>query len=107
LHSHLLRLTPYLAPAEAAIRSLEAGVDIIVAGHHEIEQINISEAINEAVKSGRITEERIDASLERILRLKDEFIPNRFVDYDGDAFRKQWSVKLENLLTEKALVATM
>lgn len=101
------KITTYTTPAEAAIRSLEAGVDMIVAGHHETEQINILEAINEAVKSGRITEERIDASLERILHLKEDFIPNRFVDYDGDAFRKQWSVKLENLLTEKALVATI
>jgi len=101
------KITTYTSPAEAAIHSLEAGVDMIVVSHHETEQINVLEAINEAVKSGRITEERIDASLERILRLKEDFITHRFVTYDQDVFRNQWSVKLENLLTEKALATTI
>ena len=100
------KITTYTSPAEAAIRSLEAGVDMIVMSYNEAEQINVLEAINEAVKSGRITEERIDASLERILHLKADVVTNRYVTYDRDAFRNQWSVKLENLLTEKSLAAT-
>lgn len=100
-------ITTYTSPAEAAIRSLEAGVDLLVFSHNETEQIRVLEAMEEAVMSGRITEERIDESLERMIRLKEEFIVNRYVDYNRDAFRKQWSVKLETLLLEKAMIATM
>lgn len=82
------KVTAYTTPAEAAIRSLEAGVDMLVLSHNETEQINVLEAINEAVKSGKITEERIDESLERILRLKEEFITNRFITYNQEALRK-------------------
>lgn len=97
------KITTYVSPAEAALRSIEAGADLLVLSHNETEQINVLEAINEAVKSERITEDRIDASLKRVLRLKENFITNRYVDFNQDVFRDQWSVKLETLLLEKAL----
>src|SRR5699024_8438881 len=38
--------TTYTPPAEAAIRSLQAGVEMIVMSYNEAEQINVLEAIN-------------------------------------------------------------
>ena len=59
-------------PSEASIRAIEAGNDLIAIGAHVGTQ-RIREAINDvvaAVRAGRITLERIDDSLERILRVK-------------------------------------
>ena len=52
---------------EAALRALEAGCDIILCpGDYR----KAYDAVLEAVRSGRIPEERIDESLLRIIRLK-------------------------------------
>lgn len=56
--------------AEGAVRAIEAGADIVLVSHTLPEQIGAIEAVREAVRSGRISEERIDQSLERILSLK-------------------------------------
>src|SRR5690625_14575 len=87
---------------EAAIRALEAGVDLLVLGSEDTEQIAVLEAINEAVKAGRISEKRIDESVERIVQVKQAFHLREFIHFDRDQFRKQWSIKLETLLEEKA-----
>lgn len=55
------------SPDEAAILAIEAGCDIILC---PMDFEMASEGLMEAVKSGRITEERIDESVLRILRLK-------------------------------------
>ena len=52
---------------EAAVRAIEAGCDIILCpGDYNKEY----DAIRDAVNSGRLTEERIDESLLRIIRMK-------------------------------------
>ena len=87
---------------EAAIRALEAGVDLLVIGGGETEQITVLEAINEAVQRGSISEERIDASVTRVLQVKQAFPLDQLIHFDRDQFRKQWSVKLESLLEKKS-----
>jgi beta-N-acetylhexosaminidase len=60
-------ITDHFGPVESAIRSIEAGIDVILM------PVNVGLVYNgilEAVESGRITEERIQQSVERILRLK-------------------------------------
>ncbi|WP_105615970.1 glycoside hydrolase family 3 protein [Vallitalea okinawensis] len=60
-------ISNYYSSSEAAILAVEAGVDILLM------PLDFPEAYNgviEAVKNGRITEERIDESLMRILSLK-------------------------------------
>ena len=52
---------------EVAIRSYEAGHDVILKPADPIATI---EAMTEAVRSGRIAEERIDGSVRKLLRLK-------------------------------------
>ena len=54
---------------EATLRSLEAGADLVLIPMDFIES---RDAIIEAVQTGRLSEERINQSLERILRLRAE-----------------------------------
>lgn len=55
--------------AELVVQSIEAGVDILLAPP----DVAVAHAaIVDAVRSGRLSEERLDASVARILRLKDE-----------------------------------
>ncbi len=58
---------------EAAVRAVEAGADVIVwkAGHYR--HIGTINAIVNAVVRGRISEERINRSVLRILRTKERF----------------------------------
>jgi beta-N-acetylhexosaminidase len=60
-------LTNHFEPGEAAVRSVLAGVDVILvsADYREAQA-----ALLEAVRTGVISEERIDRSVERILRAK-------------------------------------
>src|SRR5699024_12281065 len=67
---------------EAAVMSIQAGADIVMAEGTTKDQIETYEALNEAYQSGELTEERINNSLERILRKKLEYdlFNCRFVD---------------------------
>ena len=61
--------------SEASIRAIAAGNDLVAIGAH-VGTRRISAAINDvvaAVRAGRIARERIDDSVERILRLKQQF----------------------------------
>lgn len=55
---------------EGAVRSIEAGADCVLVSHTLKDQEAAIRAVVDAVRSGRISEERIDASVERILTLK-------------------------------------
>ncbi|NNF57952.1 MAG: serine hydrolase [Rhodothermaceae bacterium] len=52
---------------EVAVRALEAGADQLILTRDEYEA---RESVLDAVRQGRLTEDRIDASVERILRAK-------------------------------------
>ncbi|WP_409341572.1 beta-N-acetylhexosaminidase [Paenibacillus sp. MBLB4367] len=56
--------------AEGAVQAVEAGADLILVSHRFDRQLAALEALREAVLSGRISEVRIDRSLERLARLK-------------------------------------
>lgn len=58
---------------EAAVRALGAGADIALLCHDRAEQVEAIEAILDAVRTGRISRERVDESVGRILRLKERF----------------------------------
>lgn len=55
---------------EAAVMAIEAGVDILTISHTYEAASDYANAIYEALESGRLTEERIDASYERIMDYK-------------------------------------
>ncbi|WP_410768228.1 beta-N-acetylhexosaminidase [Fontibacillus sp. BL9] len=55
---------------EGAVAAIEAGADIVLVSHTLQDQIAAIKAVTEAVLSGRISEKRIDQSVERVLVLK-------------------------------------
>ena len=62
-------VTRYFDPAEAAVRAIEAGADQV------LKSPNFDEAlagVKAAVRSGRLSEERIDAAVARVLRAKEK-----------------------------------
>ncbi|MCM1266805.1 MAG: hypothetical protein NC302_02775 [Bacteroidales bacterium] len=64
---NMTAITDYYTPEEAAVMALEAGADMLLMPE-DFEKAY--EAVLAAVQEGKITEERIDESLERIYRVK-------------------------------------
>lgn len=62
----------YYGIEEAAIHAIEAGNDIVLISHTFERQERALKAVIAAVNDGRITEETINQSVERILRLKQK-----------------------------------
>jgi len=59
--------------SNAAIKSVNAGSDIVLVCHGHDNEVAVIDALKKAVKDGTITEERIDESVYRILKLKDKY----------------------------------
>ena len=68
---------------EAAVMAVEAGTDIVMVLWTPTKQIEVFEALLSAVKSGRITQARLDQSVKRILKSKGAAFNRRFVDPDA------------------------
>lgn len=69
--------------AEAAIRALEAGNDIVLISHTYELQKEAIEGVIKAVKEGRLSEQRINESVNRVLLLKEKRQLNiRETDWD-------------------------
>jgi beta-N-acetylhexosaminidase len=60
-------ITKMMPPGEAAVRTIEAGSDVVL--HSPDDRAAIT-ALRDAVRSGRLSRERIDQSVRRILDLK-------------------------------------
>ncbi|MBO7581003.1 MAG: glycoside hydrolase [Bacteroidaceae bacterium] len=67
-------ITQHYSSGEAAVRSIQAGVDIVLGPKDFIEAFD---AVMEAVETGTITEERINQSVRRILKMKKGLKSNR------------------------------
>ena len=65
---------------EACVRSVEAGCDLVLLKDDDWITVKTYEAMLEAAKSGRITESRINESLERTLKMKVDI--GLFENYD-------------------------
>ncbi|MFB4167269.1 glycoside hydrolase family 3 protein [Virgibacillus sp. JSM 102003] len=68
----------------AAVMAVQAGADIVMATGTYDQQLETFDSLFSAYQSGEITEERVNASLERILMKKLEYklFDNRFVDVE-------------------------
>ncbi|OYD09010.1 beta-N-acetylhexosaminidase [Paludifilum halophilum] len=64
---------------EAAVRAVKAGADMILVSHDLTRQRQSIRSVKKAVKKGDISEDRIDRSLRRILKLKTEKLGERAV----------------------------
>ena len=67
---------------EAAVMAVEAGADIVMVLWSPTKQLEVFDALLSAVKSGRISQARLDQSAERILKSKEVAFNRRFVDPD-------------------------
>ena len=65
---------------EAAVMAIEAGADIVLALWTPTKQRAVYDALLVAVKRGRISKSRLDASVRRILKGKRAWFNRRFVD---------------------------
>ncbi len=63
------------APEEAAVRAVEAGADVLLVGRHmgETKPARVHRALIKALESGRLRPERVDASMLRIMSIKDRY----------------------------------
>ena len=59
--------------AEAAVAGVTAGVDLLIISGPPEEQAASYDAVVAAVESGEVPRERIDASVERIKKVKDRY----------------------------------
>jgi beta-N-acetylhexosaminidase len=59
--------------AQAAVEAVGAGEDMLLLSADPQEQVDAYKAIEKAVKSGQISREQINQSVERILRLKEQY----------------------------------
>jgi hypothetical protein len=60
---------------ERAVRAIEAGVDMIMITWNRKTQAGVLTAIEKAVREGRISEDRINESIRRIVAAKREYAP--------------------------------
>lgn len=58
---------------EAAVKSIQAGSDIILVGHEYDKQLAVLKAIRKSVQARTITKEMLDQSVYRILSLKSKY----------------------------------
>ncbi|WP_082208383.1 glycoside hydrolase family 3 protein [Paenibacillus dauci] len=89
--------------AEAAVRSLQAGADLLLISHTLTDQVAAIEAVRAAVAEGRLTEERIDESVQRILSLKARREMNQPIRKDADQAIRLHTSESEKVLREAAL----
>ena len=68
---------------EAAVMAIEAGADIVMVLWTQAKQVEVFNALLSAVKSGRISQARLDQSVSRILKSKGAAFAQRFVDVDA------------------------
>lgn len=78
-------ITKYFSTSEVAVMCVKAGIDLILMPLDEVTTIN---AIESAVNSGKITEERINRSAEKILKAKEwlGLFENRYVQ-EADVYK--------------------
>lgn len=92
---------------ERAVRAIEAGVDMVMVAWNRRIQAQVTEAVYHAVKSGRLSEERIDTSVRRILAYKRLYVPTRLVSPTP----KQLVMAVRNpafqMIAEKTVAATL
>jgi beta-N-acetylhexosaminidase len=66
-------ITKHYDIGEAAIKSVQAGSDILLVGHDYDKQVSVLQALKKSTENGILSEETLDQSVYRILRLKEKY----------------------------------
>ena len=72
---------------EAALQSFEAGIDLFVICHTEALQMRVYDSLKEAVANGTISEDRLNASVLRIIRLKQKYDLSHYIYEDPEKIK--------------------
>jgi beta-N-acetylhexosaminidase len=83
-------VTNAYAPAEAALKAIQAGVDIVLL---PLEPETVVESLKEAVRQGALTRERVDASVRRILEAKARLGLHRDLFVDAASLPARLGIK--------------
>lgn len=81
---------------KASVMSVKAGADIVMVAHEFENVVKAITALTTAVENGEITEERIDQSVERILKLKNKYSLK-------DTYKKEANINELNQLIDAVL----
>ena len=97
-------LAAQYSPAEAAVRALEAGVDVLLIPSNPEAAIN---GVMAAIRSGRLTQARVDASVRKVLaaKVKVGLNKSRFVKTDelADALDPEGAAEKAQEIASKAV----
>lgn len=66
-------ITERYGRGEGALRALHAGADMVLAQGSRADQRETAQAIDQAIREGAFSEDRLDASLQRLIRLASQF----------------------------------
>lgn len=66
-------ITKHYNIGEAAVKSVQAGSDIILVGHEYDKQLAVLKALRKSAQAGAITKDMLDQSVYRILSLKSKY----------------------------------
>lgn len=66
-------LTDHFEIGQAAVQSIQAGSDIILVAHEYETIFSVYDALKTAIENDEINEDRLDESLERIIKLKEDY----------------------------------
>lgn len=69
-------ITDHFDIGKAAVESVKAGSDIILIGHDYNNVVKITSSLKTAVQNGEISEQRLNESIERIIKLKKKYSIN-------------------------------
>jgi beta-N-acetylhexosaminidase len=90
-------LTNYYPMGESAVQVILAGGDMILKRHGRNSHLEILNALRKAIKDGRISEERVNQSLERILTLKKQYCSNKIPRVKVSLWNNENIKKLESM----------
>lgn len=99
-------ISEHYGTERAAVFAVEAGADVVLISHRLDRQLGAIRALVEAVKSGRISEEQINRSVERIVSLKKKRKMNESMEsWDSAALvlRQESSLSLARELSEQSV----
>ncbi|SHK01263.1 beta-N-acetylhexosaminidase [Geosporobacter subterraneus DSM 17957] len=88
---------------EALLQSFEAGIDLFVICHREELQSRAYNALLEAVETGKISEERLNASVLRTIRLKEKYDLSDYMYSNPEEKKKQVGTKEHKAVLQEVI----
>jgi beta-N-acetylhexosaminidase len=93
----MLGLVHNADPVEACVNSICSGVDVILKRHGRKANFTILESLQKGIRSGFISEERVNKSLSRIFALKEKYCFSPKPDISTAIWNKNHIRKLEHM----------